>query len=294
MMLWPKWVVLSSGATGSALSATAKASSHSSQHRISVSRQPHRELGEVADFAIDRDGAAVLLRYDLVADRQPEPGALAGRFGREERLEQLVPVFQGNTDAVVAHPDLDAFAELARRDFQCRAVSSVALAAPLVGGIEAIAYEVEEHASQLLRHDVNWCEIAVEVVLQRDVEVRILRTGSVIGEIQGFLGERVQIGRLPLFAAATRVLQHASDDAVGTAAVLDDLLQISRQQTGCLDNLGTFGGVKSADRVRCFLQLVQQFDGEAGKVIDEVERVLDLVGNPGGHLPERRHLLCMD
>jgi hypothetical protein len=48
----------------------------------------------------------------------------------------------------------------------------------------------------------------------------------VIGEIQGFLGERVQIGKLPIFAAATRVLQHASNDAVGTAAVLDDLLQI--------------------------------------------------------------------
>ena len=46
-------------------------------------------------------------------------------------------------------------------------------------------------------------------VLQRDVEVRILRTGPVIGEIQGLLGERVQIGRLPLFAAATRVLEHA-------------------------------------------------------------------------------------
>ena len=68
---------------------------------MSASRQPHRELGEVTDFAIDRDGAAVLLGYDLVADRQSKPGALAGRLGREERLEQLVPVFQGNTDAIV-------------------------------------------------------------------------------------------------------------------------------------------------------------------------------------------------
>ena len=110
---------------------------------MSASRQPHRELGEVTDFAIDRDGAAVLLRYDLEADRQSKPGALAGRLGREERLKQLVPVFQGNTDAIVTHPDLDAFAELTGRDLQGRAVSSVALAAPLVGGIEAVAYEVE-------------------------------------------------------------------------------------------------------------------------------------------------------
>src|SRR6516165_5936416 len=115
-------------------------------------RQPHRELGEVTDFAIDRDGAAVLLRYDLVADRQPKPSTLASRLGREERLEQLVPVFQGNADAVVADPDLDAFAELAGRELQRRTVSSVALAAPLGSGIDSVAYEVEEHASQPLRH----------------------------------------------------------------------------------------------------------------------------------------------
>src|SRR6516164_8981480 len=94
----------------------AKAHAVSPSHCAPASGQPHRKLGEVADFAVDRDGAAVLLRYDLVADRQPKPGALAGRFGREERLEQLVPVFRRNTDAIVAHPDLDVLAELAGRD----------------------------------------------------------------------------------------------------------------------------------------------------------------------------------
>src|SRR6516225_4777062 len=98
---------------------------------MSASRQPHRELGEVADFALDRDGAAVLLRYDLVPDRQTKPGALAGRLGREERLEQLVPVFQGNTDAIVTHPDLDDFAELAGRALKCRSVGAVTLPATL-------------------------------------------------------------------------------------------------------------------------------------------------------------------
>src|SRR5262249_6136628 len=149
-------------------------SPHFSHHRMPPARQPHRELGEVTDFTIDGDGPAVLLRYDLVADRQPKPGALAGRLGREEGLEQLVPVFRRNTDAIVTHANLDALPDLAGRDLQCRAVSSVALAAPLVSGVEAIAYEVEEHASQLLRHDLNRCEITVEVALQCDVEVRIL------------------------------------------------------------------------------------------------------------------------
>ena len=34
--------------------------------------EPHRELGEVADLAVDRDRTAVLLRYDLVADAQAQ------------------------------------------------------------------------------------------------------------------------------------------------------------------------------------------------------------------------------
>src|SRR6516164_2054853 len=188
---------------GSASGLLPTSSSQSSRHCLSASRQPHRELGEVTDFAIDRDGAAVLLRYDLVADRQPEPGALAGRLGREERLEQLVPVFQGNTDAVVTHPDFDAFAELAGRDLQCRAVSSVARANPLVGGIETIAYEIKEHASQFLRHHVDRREIAVEIALQCDAEALVLRTRSVIGKIQRLLDERIEISRLPVLAAAT-------------------------------------------------------------------------------------------
>src|SRR5262249_38630698 len=98
---------------------------------------------------------------------------------------------------------LDAVAELAGRDLQCRAVSAIALVAPLVGSIEAIADEVKEHARQLLRHDVDWSEVAVEVALQRDVEALILSAGTVIGEVQGLLDKCVQIGGLPVAAAAT-------------------------------------------------------------------------------------------
>src|SRR5262249_32719292 len=157
-------------------------------------------------------------------DRQPKTGALAGRLGGEEGLEQLFPVFRRDTDPIVTHPDLDAFAELAGRNLQYWAIRSVALATPLVSGIEAIAYEIKEHSSQLLPHDINRCEISVEVALERDIEVRVLRARTVIGEIQGLLGERVQINRLPIVAAATRVLQHTSDNAVGATTVRDDLL----------------------------------------------------------------------
>ena len=47
-------------------------------------------------------------------------------------------------------------------------------------------------------------------------------------------------------------------------------------------------------RRRRRLQLVEQFDREPGEVVDEIERVLDLVGDPGGQLAERGHLLGVD
>src|SRR5258705_10051044 len=71
-----------------------KSSSCPSNHRTRPSEQSHRELGAIAKFAVDRDGAAVLLRYDFVADRQPKPRALAG-FS--------LSFFRRDADAIVPH-----------------------------------------------------------------------------------------------------------------------------------------------------------------------------------------------
>ena len=77
----------------------------------------------------------------LVANRQAKPGALAGRLGGEERLEQLLSVFPADTDAVVAHANLDGITHFTSRDLEDRAIRAVAVVATLVGGIEAIADE---------------------------------------------------------------------------------------------------------------------------------------------------------
>jgi len=87
--------------------------------------QPHRELGEIADFAVDRDRAAVLLGYDLVTYRQPKSSTFAGRLGREKGLEQLLAGRRWNADAVITHPDLHAFPEIAGRDLEVRTKSGV-------------------------------------------------------------------------------------------------------------------------------------------------------------------------
>src|SRR5215831_6529490 len=108
-----------------------------------ASRQPHRELSELADFTVDRDQATVLLGYDIEADRQAEPCPFSGRLRREEGLEQLLSVFGRNTHAVVPYPDLNRVTDLARRDLQDRTKCAIPIAPPLVGGIEAVADEVQ-------------------------------------------------------------------------------------------------------------------------------------------------------
>ena len=80
-------------------------------------RQADREFGELADPAVDLDRAAMLLGDDVPADRQAEPGALAGRLCRKERLKQFVPDLGWDAGAVVADADLDCLAEIARRHF---------------------------------------------------------------------------------------------------------------------------------------------------------------------------------
>src|SRR5229473_2477121 len=120
-----------------------------------ASRQPHRELAEFPDLALDRDRATMLLRDDVVADREPQAGAFPGRLCREERLEKLVLDLAWDADAVIAHPDLDRLTQIPRRHFQHRAECTIGLALALAGSIEAVADQIEEHARHVLRHDFD-------------------------------------------------------------------------------------------------------------------------------------------
>src|SRR5215470_15196080 len=119
-----------------------------------IAWQLDRELGEKSRIAFRADGAAVLLGDDVVGDRQPQAGAFAGRFGRKERLEQLVLDVRRDTGAIVPDPDLHHFAEIGGVHLQDWAERSLAIT--LVSRIEAVGEKVEEYAGQLLRCHFNW------------------------------------------------------------------------------------------------------------------------------------------
>ena len=94
----------------------------------------------------------------------------------------LVPDFRCDTGAVVAHPDLDRLAQIAGRHLEGRAIGSPAVAAgALGGGIEPVAEQVQEHAGDLLRCQLDRSDGGVEIAFQRDVETRILCPRAVIG-----------------------------------------------------------------------------------------------------------------
>ncbi len=143
--------------------------------------------------------------------------------------------------------------------------------------------------------DLDRTETGVEVALQGDIEVLILCASAVVGEIEGLIEKCIEIDGLPLAAAATRVQQHALHDSVCTPAMLDDLRQVARQ---CRDQV-----VRIRARLRCqrldgrakhLLQLKQKLLRQTGKVVDEVQRVLDLMGNACSELAKRRHLFGVD
>ena len=88
-----------------------------------------REFGELAGLGIDLYRPAMLLDDDVVTDGQAEPSPFTGRFGREERVEQLLPHLGRNTGAVVAYPDFDPVAEVLGRGSKRRlVVASIRLA----------------------------------------------------------------------------------------------------------------------------------------------------------------------
>ena len=131
--------------------------------------------------------------------------------------------------------------------------------------------------------------------LERDVEVRVLGAGAVIGEVQRFLDERVEVDALPRPAAFARMRQHAFDDVVGALSVLDDPLEVAGQRgEDFVDIAALFLFQRRERRGGLLLQFVEQFDRKAGEIVDEVERVLDLVRDSGRQLAERGHLFGLD
>ena len=114
-----------------------------------------------------------------------------------------------------------------------------------------------------------------------------------IGEVEALIEKRIDIRRPVLTGAFTRMQQHVLDDGVGALAVLHDLFEIVLQQAGQFVDFFPDLAVHR-DRLEHVVQFVGQFRRKRGEVVDEIERVLDLVRDASGELTERSQFLGLD
>src|SRR5262245_59592232 len=97
-----------------------------------------------------------------------------------------------------------------------------------------------------------------------------------------------------MFARAfAGVQEHVLDDGVSALAVLHNLVALARQRSRNLADLHSQLAIEVGTSKR-LPQFINQFDRDAGKIVDEIERVLDLVRDTGGKLTKGSELLRLD
>src|SRR6516164_5691481 len=202
-----------------------------------LARQRNDEFGKNAGLSIDINFAAMLFHHDVVAHRQPKPGALAGGLGGEERIEHLLPHLGRNAGAVVPNPDFDTVAEVFRHRAE-RRLKAVACGLLALGrGVKSVGNQVEENSGDLLRIEVYHTGGRIELVLEGNVEAGSFRARAVIGEVEALFHDGVDIDGPMLAASLARMQQHVLDDRVGPLAMLDDLLEVAFEHAGQLVDL---------------------------------------------------------
>jgi len=81
------------------------------------------------------------------------------------------------------------------------------------------------------------------------------------------------------------VQQHVFDDGVGALAVLHDLVEIVAQSVRQFGNLAAYPLIERR-ALEDLSQLIDQLGGDTREIVDEIQRVLDFVSDPGSLLAQ--------
>src|SRR5438034_1367845 len=189
------------------------------------------EFSEFAELSVNLNQSGVLLDNDVEAQRKPETGTFAWRFGSEEWVEHLLPHLGRNARAVIANSDFDAVTEVSgcggkRRLIIIEAIFGLAFYCR----IETVRDQVEQHARDLLRQQFGFAGGGIEILLQPDLKTLLLDAGAVVGELEALANQRIDVDSAPLTRAIARVHEHIPDDRVGAPAVLHYFFKIALQQ----------------------------------------------------------------
>src|SRR5580700_2782408 len=138
----------------------------------------------------------MLFHDDVMTDGEAESGAFACRLGGEERIEHLGFYFRWDAGAIVANPDLDAVTEVfrgGREDWLETFGASLRFA--LGGGIKAVGNQIEQDPGDLLRKQIDLARARIERSLERNIEALLLRPRAMIGEIEAFFDDGIDVDR---------------------------------------------------------------------------------------------------
>ena len=212
----------------------------------------------------------------------PSPGAFVVKNGSNARAHTS----GRHPDPVVLYPDLDPAGRPTGRDRHRRAVRPTGLVRPLPHGVEPVPHEGDDDPPDLRRDDIGLPRRRVEVEDDDGGGPRVL-PAVVLREPDVLPDDRVEVGRRPRARSDAAVVHHRTDDGVGPGAVLLDLLRVLREvgQQGL--RLGAFPGVQR------HAEVAGELTREGGEVGDEVEGVLDLVGDAGRERTEAGHRLLV-
>lgn len=252
------------------------------------------EFGELTGGGVYLQAAAMLLHDDVVTDGEAEAGAFAGGLGGEEGIEDFGAYFRWDARAVVAEADLDGIAMIDGGDAQDGRVAGAELLELVVDGVAGVVEDVEEDAAEILGDAVELAGVGGELAFDGDVEGGILGAHAVVGEENGLLDHGVDVDDLAVAGAATGVEQHALDDAVGALAMFVDLACVAGEIVEEIFHVVDVGLATVADFGDFFTEFFHEFHGEFGEVVDEVEGVLDFVGDAGGESAEGSEFLLDD
>src|SRR6516162_11747194 len=128
-----------------------------------------------------------------MAHGQPEPGAFAGGFRCEKRVENLIPDFRWNARTIVADADLYLFAEISCHYLQLGFEAIAGCHGALGCRVKSVRDQVQEYPGDLLRVNIRNSGRRIEIALQRDVETLLLCAGSMVGEVQTLVDDRVDL-----------------------------------------------------------------------------------------------------
>ena len=163
-----------------------------------------------------------------------------------------------------------------------------------MGSVAGVGHHIQKDPPQVLRHHVEFLHFRAVVFLYGEVEVGVGGAGAVVGKPRVFLQQGIDIGRLGI-AGSTAHLEHVTHDPVRAQPVMGDPFQVGAQVAAdFIDQAPVVLAHPAFAFLENLLKFLHEFRRDFGKVLYEIQRILDFVRHPGRQFSQLRKLFAHD